>query len=92
LAQLHEQLAATVDAWRNQGYPCDAYPTIVEIKAERDRTDGIHGENGRKAMAVRKWENLDPDRLRYAMIFTDSATRAADELLARRRFIEEFET
>jgi len=31
LAQLHEQLAAAVDGWRSQGYPCDPYSTIAEI-------------------------------------------------------------
>ena len=31
MAQLHEQLAAAVEAWRKQGYPCEAYPTISEI-------------------------------------------------------------
>jgi len=64
---------------------------IVEIKAERDRTDGINGENGRKALAVRKWEKLNPDRLRYEMIFTDKDTVAADQLAPARQFSEEAE-
>jgi type III restriction enzyme len=42
---------------------------IVEIKAERDRNHTINGENGRKAMALRQWENLNPDRLKYQMLF-----------------------
>ena len=31
MANLHEQLAAAVEEWRKQGYPCDAYPAIAEI-------------------------------------------------------------
>ncbi len=31
MANLHEKLAAAVDVWRNQGYPCDANPDIAEI-------------------------------------------------------------
>jgi hypothetical protein len=65
---------------------------IVEIKKEHDRAHPVDGENGRKAMAVRKWEKLNPDRLRYEMIFTDSDTIAADQLQNVRRFVEESET
>ncbi|MGA2032802.1 MAG: hypothetical protein ABSG68_11125 [Thermoguttaceae bacterium] len=64
---------------------------IVEIKREHDRSHPVDGEHGRKALAVRKWENLDPDRLRYEMIFTDTDTVAADQLAAARRFSEEVE-
>lgn len=45
-----------------------------------------------QALAVRKWENLNPDRLRYEMIFTDSGTIAGDQLQNVRRFVEESET
>jgi len=42
----------------------------VEIKAERERQHQLDGEHGRKAMALRQWEGLNPDRLKYEMIFT----------------------
>lgn len=65
---------------------------IVEVKAERDREDAVNGENGRKALALRKWEALNPDRLRYEMIFTGTDTVPADALASARRFAEDTET
>ncbi len=62
---------------------------IVEIKREHDRSHAIDGQGGRKAMAVRKWERLNPDRLRYEIIFTASDTIAADQTQAVRRFVQE---
>jgi len=60
---------------------------IVEIKKAHDRAHPVDGEQGRKAMAIRKWEELSPDRLRYEMIFTDSSTVAADQLSAVKAFV-----
>lgn len=62
---------------------------IVEIKKEHDRAHPVDGEHGRKALAVRKWEKLNPDRLRYEMIFTDADTVPADAMQSARRFAEE---
>lgn len=53
---------------------------IVEVKRERDRTHEIDGANGRKAMAVRKWANLDPRRLKYEILFTPDETVTADQM------------
>lgn len=64
---------------------------IVEIKKEHDRTHPLDGENGRKALALRKWEGLNPDLLRYEMIFTDADTIPADAMHKVRRFAEESE-
>jgi len=61
---------------------------LVEIKAERDRGDSINGENGKKAMALRKWQNLNPEKLRYEMIFTNTDIIAADSLKNVKSFIE----
>ena len=55
---------------------------IVEIKAERERGDSIDGETGKKAMALRKWEDLNPDRIRYQMIFTNTDTVTSNQVLA----------
>ena len=42
-------------------------------------------------MALRAWEKLDHERLRYEMIFTATDTVAADQLAKVRRFVEEKE-
>ena len=60
---------------------------IVEIKKSHDRAHPVDGEAGRTAMAIRKWEDLNPDRLKYEMIFTDGTTVAANQLTAVRDFV-----
>jgi type III restriction enzyme len=61
---------------------------IVEIKAENERGDPINGEMGRKAMALRRWEELNPDRLQYEMIFTAADVVTPDQMAAVHRFVE----
>ena len=65
---------------------------IVEVKAERERSYPVDGENGRKAMAVRRWEKLNPDRLKYEMIFTDADVVVPNQTRVARRFVEDSET
>ncbi|MEI8375302.1 MAG: DEAD/DEAH box helicase family protein [Planctomycetota bacterium] len=65
---------------------------IIEIKRENDRSHSVDGENGRKALAIRKWAKLDPHRLFYEMIFTDTSTVPADEMQSVRQFTEESES
>ena len=65
---------------------------VLQIKREYDRAHPVDGENGKKAMTLRRWENLNPDRLRYRMIFTDTNTVTADQMQEARRFIEETAT
>ncbi|MEP7359452.1 MAG: hypothetical protein ABI847_19530, partial [Anaerolineales bacterium] len=69
------------------GKPGTGRAYIVEIKREHDRDHPIDGEQGAKAMAVKRWVGLNPDRLRYEMIFTDTDTIPADRLDAARRFV-----
>jgi type III restriction enzyme len=69
------------------GRPGSGRAYIVEIKREHDRTNAIDGEHGAKAMAVRRWVGLNPDRLSYEMIFTDTDTIPADRLDNARRFV-----
>jgi type III restriction enzyme len=64
---------------------------IVEIKAERERAHPLDGEHGRKALALRKWEALNPDRLQYQMIFANTDTVTVDQLRDARAFVEEAE-
>jgi len=61
----------------------------VEVKAERERAHPIDGENGKKAIALRRWEDLNPDRLKYQMIFTATDTVPADEMRVVRQFVED---
>lgn len=73
------------------GKPGSGKVFIVEIKAERERIHPLDGEHGHKALALRKWEALNPDRLKYQMIFTDTNTVTADQLRDARAFVEEAE-
>lgn len=60
---------------------------IVEIKAENKRSDLTDGENGRKAVATRKWADLNPNLLQYELIFTNSEDIGFDQMNAVRGFI-----
>lgn len=62
---------------------------IVEVKREHDRGHPVDGEKGLKSLAVRKWEKLNPNRLRYEMVFAGTELVAADAMQAVRRFVEE---
>ena len=55
-------------------------------------TDGGSCEHGVKALELRKWEHLNPDRLRYQMIFAAADTVTADQTREARHFVEEAET
>ncbi len=73
---------------------------IVEIKSaqfraatEEDFARDARGEpvltvEGRKAVALKKWHKLNPDRLRYQIIFAGESVAAADTQAAR-DFVEE---
>jgi hypothetical protein len=65
---------------------------VLQIKRAYDRAHLVDGENGKKAMALRRWKNLNPDRLRYRMIFTDTNTVTADQMQEAMRFAEEANT
>jgi hypothetical protein len=65
----------------------DGKTLIVEIKREHDREHPIDGEGGRKALALRKWEDLNPERLRYEMIFTPGDTVPYDQMSNARAFV-----
>lgn len=62
---------------------------IVEIKAERERTHPIDGEKGVKALAVRQWEQLNLDQLKYEMIFVKEDVLGKDQTHKARQFVEE---
>jgi type III restriction enzyme len=60
---------------------------IVEVKSERERANEIDGENGAKALATRKWEGLNPDKLKYQMIFTSTDGVGANDVIEAQSFI-----
>jgi len=62
---------------------------IVEIKSERERAHPIDGENGRKAMATRKLVGLNPDRLKYQIIFARADVIGHEQLQPVRQFVKE---
>lgn len=64
---------------------------IVEIKSDRDRVHPVEGERGLKAMALKKWEHLNPARVKYEMIFTGSEIVTADQMRGVRAFLRENE-
>lgn len=55
---------------------------------EKMRDNAVDGENGRKKIAVDKWVGLNPDRLKYEMIFAASDSVAFNQLAPAKRFIE----
>ena len=72
---------------------------IVEIKdarfkaaTEQDIANDAKGGHavtteGRKAVALKRWEKLNPDRLKYQMIFADGDVLAYDKLKEARAFV-----
>ncbi|MBI2884327.1 MAG: DEAD/DEAH box helicase family protein [Candidatus Methylomirabilis oxyfera] len=74
---------------KRDGRPGTGKVFIVEIKREHDRAHPVDGEHGKKAMALRRWETLNPNRLKYQMIFTATDAVPADEMRVVRRFVEE---
>lgn len=62
------------------GRPGTGRTIIVEIKADRERGDPMDGEHGAKAVVVRKWVDLNPDRLRYEMVFASGSRVGPDRV------------
>lgn len=69
------------------GAPGSGKLLIVEIKSEDKRKHPVDGETGRKAMAVREWATLNPDRIAYEMLFTDTDTVANNDFASVRTFL-----
>jgi len=52
-----------------------------------EREDPLDGEHGLKAMALRRWVDLNPELLKYEIIFTASDAVAFNQLSAVRAFV-----
>lgn len=61
---------------------------IVEVKAKRFEADAMDGRQGRKACAVRRWQECDPARIQYEMFFAEGSDIAYDDLKKARQFVE----
>ncbi|AXA84101.1 restriction endonuclease subunit R [Lysobacter oculi] len=72
---------------KDGGIPGSGRLLIVEIKQERLRKDETDGESGRKAMAVHEWARLNPDRIDYEILFTDTDTVANNDFARVRTFL-----
>jgi hypothetical protein len=48
----------------------------------------LDGESGRKAMVTRKWVGLNPDRLKYEIVFAKEDTIGYDQIKGLRDFVE----
>jgi len=62
---------------------------IVEVKSERERENPIDGENGAKALATRKWEGLNSEKLKYQMVFTSTDSIGASDMTQAQAFAQE---
>ena len=61
--------------------------TKEDLARHKRGQDAITVE-GRKAVALKKWENLNPARIKYQMIFVDGNTVPHDQTEIAREFVE----
>ena len=67
---------------------CDGRVLIVEVKSEAERGDVTNGEDGLKAAKMRELERLNPERVRYEMLFTASDSVLDSDLAAVKSYID----
>ena len=64
------------------------FKVVTEQDIARDTKGGTAATTeGRKAVALKKWERLNPDRLKYQIIFADGDTIPYDQMKATREFV-----
>ena len=56
-------------------------------RSERERNNEIDGETGKKAIETRKWVDLNPDKLKYQMIFVKQENVNHEDFEEARKFI-----
>lgn len=66
----------------------DGHWLIVEVKAKRYEDDDMDGREGRKAKAVRRWQEFSQGQIRYDMFFAEASDFTIDEIKPARRFVE----
>ncbi len=83
----------SLDKWRSYTpdfliHRKDGCWLIVEVKAKRFEDDALDGRKGRKAEAVRLWQNASRNKIRYEMFFAETSDFTIDEIKSARRFVE----
>lgn len=63
-------------------------PAIREDLARDERGKAPKTPEGRKAVALRRWEALNPDRLHYEVVFADAVPLPAEALRATQAFLD----
>jgi len=63
---------------------------IVEVKMEKLRNDEIDGEKGLKAMELKKIQGLNPEKLKYEILFTDKDEIGFENINKVREVIYEY--
>ena len=63
--------------------------TTKEDEARAERGEAILTVEGRKAMALRKWEELGVDRLKYEIVYTKAEAIPHDQMKSAFEFISE---
>lgn len=102
MSSLHATLKNRTSPWYTPDFIIrrkDGKCLIVEIKDARFKTateqdiannaKGGHAvtTEGRKAVALKRWEKLNPDRLKYQTIFADGDLIPYDKLKEARAFV-----
>jgi hypothetical protein len=60
----------------------------VEDLARAERGEAALTVEGRKAAALQQWEHLNPDRLKYEIVFAREETIGYDQTKTARAFVE----
>lgn len=76
------------------GMPGSGRVLIVEVKSSQFKETVQHeleagdarSPEGRKVLAVKRWEHLNPERLRYEIIFEQNGVIATDEMVSIAQF------
>ncbi len=63
--------------------------SIIEIKSENERDHPVDGATGKKAIATRKWVDLNPDLLTYEMIFVAGEEVGYDDIAPTLRELDQ---
>lgn len=73
------------------GKPGSGRVYILEVKPESEHDDSVNGLRGAKALAMSRLEGINPDRLKYEIVFAQAESVPVERLAAVRKFCEESE-
>jgi hypothetical protein len=61
---------------------------IIADLARAEGGEAAITAEGRKAVALKRWENLNPDRLRYEVVFARAEALGHDQVEKALKFVE----